>query len=117
LQFLSAPERQIQVRLFDLLRFLDKPVQQNHFSINNRKYYSGDAIACEIAAYLPKTMRKRSTVRPANWPSEFDLLNILAYRTPVICFETQKPGSNGLVAGRAFKKSRNKLLAPINHQK
>jgi hypothetical protein len=102
LQFLSAPERQIQIRLFDLLRFLDEAVQQNHLPINNRKYYSGNAITREIAAHLPKSVGKGSTMRPADWPSEFNFLNILADGAAVICFESQKPRSNRPVAGCAF---------------
>jgi hypothetical protein len=74
-----------------------------------------DPVPVEIATHLPQSVAKRRTMRSANWPSEFDLLNILTDRTAIGVGEFQKPLPDRDRSCRIHVKPGRQFFRAIDH--
>jgi len=78
-----ALQRELNVLLRRLLRLLDEAVHEDHVTITHTENHPRNPVAIEIASHFPQAMPKWSTMWTPDWPAEFYLLNVLAYRPAI----------------------------------
>jgi hypothetical protein len=74
---------QLQITLWDFLRFLDKPMQQDHLAGMDAKQHSGNPLARDITADLVQAAAERPANRHTDRPAEFHCLDILANQAAI----------------------------------
>src|ERR1035438_1312700 len=106
--------RESQILSWGLLRFLDEAVQQYHAFPRHAENHPPDLSISQVAARLPQTATETATVRHAERPPEFDLLNVPADQLAILQGQRQDPLPHGPVAEGGFIEEGRELLGTVD---